>query len=80
MFLPESPKFLISKKRYEEARLAIRYIAKINKYKGDDLDFKFDREIEDMKDKRFNSNVNTSTIVTVYQTFDEKNDSVTNSP
>jgi hypothetical protein len=30
-FLPESPKFFFSKKRYEEARIAINIIAKTNK-------------------------------------------------
>jgi hypothetical protein len=29
-FIPESPKFLISLKRYDEAREAISYIAKMN--------------------------------------------------
>ena len=29
-FIPESPKFLISKKRYHEARIALKYIAKVN--------------------------------------------------
>ena len=29
-FLPESPKFYLSKRRYEEARTAINFIAKTN--------------------------------------------------
>jgi hypothetical protein len=30
LMIPESPKFLISKKRYDEARQAISWIAKFN--------------------------------------------------
>lgn len=29
-FIPESPKFFISRKRYDEARNAISFIAKVN--------------------------------------------------
>ena len=44
--MPESPKFLYTKKRYEEARNAISWIAKIN---GRDQRFtkQFDQEIVD---------------------------------
>lgn len=45
--LPESPKYLISKKKYDEARASIKFIARVNRYKGKDLDFKFDREVEE---------------------------------
>jgi hypothetical protein len=33
-FLPESPKFLISRKKYNEARAAINYIAQFNRHHG----------------------------------------------
>ena len=33
-FVPESPKFLISKKRFDEARIALRKIAGVNNYEG----------------------------------------------
>jgi len=53
-FMPESPKFLISKHRYEEARESINRIAKINKqneFKGE-----FDREVADRRTKAFGVN------------------------
>ncbi len=42
--MPESPKFLIGKKKYEEARNSINWIAKFNKQ---DVQFteQFDREV-----------------------------------
>jgi hypothetical protein len=40
---PESPKFLITKKRYGEARAAISLIASFNKQKG--FNHQFDREV-----------------------------------
>lgn len=47
-FVPESPKYLISKKLYDEARQSLLFIAKFNKHKGvSPLDFKFDREVID---------------------------------
>ncbi len=46
IFLPESPKFLISKRRYSEARVALLYIAKLNRCSGvNTQEFKFDREV-----------------------------------
>jgi hypothetical protein len=54
-FLPESPKFYISLKRFDEARESINVIAKIN-HKEEFLG-KFDSEIlhEKVKDKTLNS-------------------------
>ena len=46
-FLPESPKFLLTKKRYDETRAAINFIAKWNNQKP--FNGKFDREILDLK-------------------------------
>lgn len=44
-FLPESPKFLITKKRYDEARVAINIIARVNEQEP--FNSKFDREVAD---------------------------------
>ena len=41
--IPESPKFLITMKRYEEARTAISYIAKMNG--KPEFNEQFDREV-----------------------------------
>jgi Cu/Ag efflux pump CusA len=49
-FVPESPKYLISKKRYDEARQSLVFIARMNRYNGrygDVMKFKFDREVID---------------------------------
>ena len=46
-YLPESPKFLISKKRYDDARSAISYMAKVNRKAP--FTHKFDREVIDAK-------------------------------
>ena len=43
-YVPESPKYLISKNRFDDARKALAAIAKINKYQGK-INFKFDREV-----------------------------------
>lgn len=43
-FMPESPKFLISKNKFDEARTSLRVIAKFNNFKGS-LNFKFDKEV-----------------------------------
>ena len=44
VFIPESPKFYLSNKRFKEARVSLSYIAKFNK--GGDAKFqgRFDRE------------------------------------
>jgi hypothetical protein len=46
-FLPESPKFYLSTRRYDEAREAINFIAKTNGKR--EFTAKFDREIIDEK-------------------------------
>lgn len=46
-FLPESPKFYISRKRYDEARTAINFIAKVNHQP--EFSSKFESEILDEK-------------------------------
>jgi hypothetical protein len=46
LILPESPKFLYEKKRFDECREVFKYIAKFNKEKNANLDFKFDLEVE----------------------------------
>jgi hypothetical protein len=45
--IPESPKFLITMKRYNEARDAINYISKINKIVKGNFSRQFDREVAD---------------------------------
>jgi Sugar (and other) transporter len=55
-FLPESPKFYISRKRYDEARQAINFIAKVNK--KDEFHSKFESEVleeKNVRDKALNS-------------------------
>ena len=46
-FLPESPKFYLSTRRYDEAREAINFIAKTNGRR--EFTAKFDREVIDEK-------------------------------
>jgi hypothetical protein len=46
--MPESPKFLITKKRYDEARQAITFIAKMNGH-CQGFNRKFDREVIDRR-------------------------------
>jgi OCT family organic cation transporter-like MFS transporter 4/5 len=48
-FLPESPKFLVSLKKYDQARQAINTIARINKHQ-EAFDCQFDREVEDLRE------------------------------
>lgn len=60
-FLPESPKFYLSKKRYDEARAAITFIAKVNNQNA--FNGKFDREILD-EHHRKESGLNASKIST----------------
>lgn len=43
LFLPESPKFYLSKQRWEDARTSLNYIAKFNGCEA--FNGKFDREI-----------------------------------
>lgn len=55
-FLPESPKFYISRKRYDEARTSINFIAKVNNQ--DEFVSKFESEVLDekyLRDKTLNS-------------------------
>lgn len=55
-FLPESPKFYISRKRYDEARTSINFIAKVNNQ--DEFLCKFESEVLDekyLRDKTLNS-------------------------
>jgi hypothetical protein len=47
-FLPESPKFLLTMKRYDDARAAINVITKVNK--KDPFTGKFDREVLEEKE------------------------------
>ena len=46
-FLPESPKFYISRKRYDDARQSINFIAKVNK--KDEFHSKFESEVLEEK-------------------------------
>jgi Sugar (and other) transporter len=48
-FMPESPKFLISIRKYDEARKSINYIAKFNNQEP--FNGKFDREVSDRRGK-----------------------------
>lgn len=55
-FLPESPKFFISRKRYDEARASINFIAKVNHQ--EEFLSKFESEVLDekhLRDKTLNS-------------------------
>jgi MFS transporter, SP family, sugar:H+ symporter len=47
-FLPESPKFLITLRRYDEARAAINVITRVNK--KEPFTSKFDREVIELKE------------------------------
>ena len=64
-FLPESPKFFLSKRRYEEARAAINFIAKTNKQEA--FTGKFDREVleekkqAEVRDRTLNASKITNT-------------------
>jgi len=49
-FLPESPKFYISRKRYDEARKSINFIAKVNK--KEEFHSKFESEVLEEKQVR----------------------------
>jgi hypothetical protein len=68
LFMPESPKFLISVHKYEEARAAINHIARYNKQP--EFTGKFDREIA-YRNRR-NQNLNMSQ--TTEATFISSND------
>ena len=46
-FLPESPKYLYGKRRYDDARKALYYIQRFNNKKNTSKDFKFDLEIDE---------------------------------
>jgi Na+/melibiose symporter-like transporter len=48
-FMPESPKFLVSIKKYDQARLAINIIARVNKSK-EVFDCQFDTEVIQRKE------------------------------
>ncbi|CDW73598.1 solute carrier family member 5 [Stylonychia lemnae] len=52
-FLPESPKYLISKNRYEDARDSLKVIAYFNRHSGE-VNFKFDTEVHN---ELFNSKI-----------------------
>ena len=55
-FLPESPKFYISRKKYDDARNSINFIAKVNKKDG--FHSKFESEVleeKHVRDKTLNS-------------------------
>lgn len=68
--LPESPKFLITRKRFDEARAAISYIGRINGLKEPFTDT-FDREITH---NRIISGVNQSTMtMTILESDGENN-------
>jgi hypothetical protein len=64
-FLPESPKFFLSKRRYEEARAAINFIAKTNNQEA--FTGKFDREVleekkqAEVRDRTLNASKITNT-------------------
>jgi hypothetical protein len=58
MFIPESPKYLITMKRYDDCRRVITIIGKINGNQNE-FDGKFDREV---RDEAPNDTLNTSEI------------------
>jgi hypothetical protein len=64
-FMPESPKFLISKHRYDEARDSINRIASFNNQPG--FFGEFDREVADRRARTFlglnNSNIESGSIL-----------------
>ena len=65
-FLPESPKFLISRKRYNEARASINWIAKFN-YQKEYFNSYFDREVIDQNPRKGQGQSDASSILTVDQ-------------
>lgn len=60
LFFPESPKFLLSKQRWDEARAAITKISKINGHGV--FTGKFDREPSQAAGRDINPNLNASMI------------------
>lgn len=63
-FLPESPKFFLSTRRYDEAREAINFIAKTNGKR--EFTAKFDREVNEEKQALISDKeLNASKISTV---------------
>ena len=48
IFMPESPKFLLTMKKYDECRKAMTIIGRFNGNKND-FDGKFDQEIQDLE-------------------------------
>jgi MFS transporter, OCT family, solute carrier family 22 (organic cation transporter), member 4/5 len=58
-FMPESPKFLVSKKKYDEARLAINTIARVNNT-NKVFDCQFDSEVNELRSNNDNLNATSS--------------------
>ena len=83
-FLPESPKFYLSTKRYDEAREAINFIARTNGRR--EFTAKFDREVIDekhalIKDHELNaSKISTTGPEQLYKKTPEEDDGTTNQP
>ena len=51
LLMPESPRFLITSRRYDQARVAVNRIARFNGY-SEKFTGRFDREVEDLKSGR----------------------------
>jgi hypothetical protein len=48
--MPESPKFLLTTKKYDECRAVMSMISRING-RGDTFDGKFDKEVQEVSEK-----------------------------
>ena len=83
-FLPESPKFYLSTKRYDEAREAINFIARTNGRR--EFTAKFDREVIDekhalAKDQELNaSKISTVGPEQLYKKTSEEDEGTTKQP
>ncbi len=66
IFIPESPKYLVTKKKYDQARANLQTIAKVNGKTDVSFDFKFDKEVFDARTK-MTSVANTKLMNTEYK-------------
>ena len=75
-FVPESPKYLWSAKKYKEAREKLEYIARLNMKKGYNRKFKFETEVQEEQKERkkirisFNSSTKTQDVHALIEKLD----------
>jgi hypothetical protein len=46
LYIPESPKYLYSKGKFQEAKGVLKYIRSFNKTESHLIEFKFDKELQ----------------------------------